>query len=329
MLNRRLFSLTLASSTAHFCSGASYAQTAHSMEQARLLVGFPPGGATDVMARLLADGLRGSYARSVIVENKPGAAGRVAPAELKRAPADGSVLLMQPEGILTMVEYIDPKSVSFKIEDFEPIAPVGVVHHAFAVGPAVPESVRTMRDFLAWAQANPGKGNFGTPGQNSAPDLLMRCAGAAFTNVLTSTPYRGSAPALQDLLGGQISGCCTAIGDCLPHLASGRLRLLGSSGPRRSTFVPELATFAEQGFEQLTLAEYFGVWATAGMARSARDRAAAAISAFVKQPRAIEGLAKIGVEPAQISPDEFGQAIRASHADWGKRLRAIGFKPES
>jgi tripartite-type tricarboxylate transporter receptor subunit TctC len=190
---------------------------ANELAQARILVGFPPGGGTDVCARLLADGLRGRYAKMVVVDNRPGASGKIAVEEMRRQPGDGSAMVMQPEAVLTMAQHVDPKTTNFRFDDLAPIAAVALTHHAFWVGPTVPASVTSMQDFFAWGRAHPKHANFGTPGNNSCQEFLVRAAGTARTGTLTHAPYRGSAPGVQDLIGGQISAFFSPVGDGLPH----------------------------------------------------------------------------------------------------------------
>jgi tripartite-type tricarboxylate transporter receptor subunit TctC len=301
---------------------------ANELAQARILVGFPPGGGTDVCARLLADGLRGRYAKTVLVDNRPGAGGKIAVDEMRRQGADGSAMVMQPESVLTLSQHVDPKTTHFRFDDLAPVAAVALMHHAFFVGPAVPSSVQTMQDYLAWAQANPGKANFGTPGNNSTQDFLMRSAGADRAGHLTHAPYRGSAPGVQDLLGGQISAFFSPVGDGLPHQASGRMRALGTSGDKRSRFTPQVPTFAEQGLPKLTLTEYYGVWMSSAVPEPVRARAAHEVGAFVARPENVEAFAKFGIEPAPLSLPAFAAAMRSSHQAWGERLASIGYRPQ-
>lgn len=327
-ISRRSFMLTGTSLAAltHFPGASGEVRL---LEQARILVGFPPGGGTDAAARRVAEALRGVYAKVVVVDNKPGAAGRIAIDEMRRSPLDGSVMVVQPEAVLTQQPLVDPKNTNYKMDDLVAVAAVGSIQHAFAVGPAVPASVRTMKDFFEWVRLNPSKANFGTPGTHSAQDLLMRLAGPDVTGPLTHAPYRGSAPGVQDLIAGQISGFFSPVGDSLPYLGSGRMRLLGTSGDVRSKFAPDVSTFTEQGLPGMTLVEYFGVWAARGVPEAARAHAASAIREAMAQPANVEALARLGIEASSLSQPEFAAAIRTSHAAWSQRLQKMGFKPDN
>ena len=299
------------------------------LEQVRVLVGFPSGGGTDSAARRVAEGIRGVYGKTLVVENKPGASGRLVVDEMRRGPADGSIMVVQPEAVITQQPHVDPKNTHYSIDDVAAIGGIGQIQHAFAVGPAVPDSVRSMKDFFAWARANQGKANFGTPGANSAQDFLMRPVLQELNLQLTHAPYRGSAPGVQDLIGGQISAFFSPVGDSLPHQGTGRMRLLGTSGERRAKFAPDVQTFAEQGFPAMTLAEWYGVWMSKGTPDATRAAAASAISSAVMQPACVEALGKFGIEATPIGQQEFAAAVRASYAAWAERLRKIGFQPET
>jgi tripartite-type tricarboxylate transporter receptor subunit TctC len=181
-------------------------------ELARIISGFPPGGTIDVLARRVADKLRGNYAANVLVENRPGAAGQIGILALKDSPADGSTMLLTPSSMLSIYPYTYPK-LQYTLQDVAPVSQGAYVNHGLAVGPAVPASVKTLKDFLAWARANVDKANFGSPGAGSMPHLigvlLTKFSGVELRHV----PYRGTVPGVQDLVGGQISSFCGPIGD--------------------------------------------------------------------------------------------------------------------
>jgi tripartite-type tricarboxylate transporter receptor subunit TctC len=147
------------------------AAAAGALETCRIISGFPPGGTIDVLARRVAEKLRGNYASSVVVENKPGAAGQIGVLTLKDAPADGSALLLTPSSMLSIYPYTYPK-LQYRLDDVAPVSLGAYIHHGLAIGPAVPPNVRTLKDFLAWTRANPDKANFGSPGAGSMPHMI-------------------------------------------------------------------------------------------------------------------------------------------------------------
>ena len=171
-MNRRDFCGTAAALSVYF----SLPRVAHAqgqIEQLRIFVGFPAGGANDAIARHIAEGVRPSYARAAIVDNRPGLASRFALAAMKRYPSDGSSMVVMPETIVTLIPHVDPSPSTPTLADLVPVTPCAILRQGFAVGPMVPASVKTMRDFLAWAKANPTLANYGTPGPNSPQRFLM------------------------------------------------------------------------------------------------------------------------------------------------------------
>lgn len=301
-----------------------------SLDTARILCGFPAGGTTDAAARRLAESLRGQgYARQVIVENKPGAGGRIAFDEMRRGPTDGSLLILQPETVVTLQPHVDPKNTTFKFEDGIPAAGCGVINYGFAVGPMVPESVASLKDFLEWAKANPAKASFGSPGAGSPHEFSVKLLSKETGVPLTHVPYRGSAPGVQDLIGGQIASMYSPVGDALPHRASGRMRLLATSGAKRSRFAADVPTFSELGHKYMEMSEWYGLWLPKGASDAVVNRLHAGIKTAIAQPETVEVMNKLAIEADASTPAEFGKAIRDSNAAWPERVRKTGFKPEA
>lgn len=327
MTTRRQFALQLGSLTTISAFGLP-AAWAQQPDLARLMVGFPPGGSTDNVARRLAEKLRGRYAANVIVENKPGAGAQIAVTALKDAAPDGATLLLSPPAPFTIYPYTYRK-LPYAIDDVQPVAMVCTFPFALAVGPMVPETVRNLADFLAWAQRNPDKANFGSPASGSTPHLVGSLLGKISRVPLTHVAYRGDAPGLQDLLGGQIAAYSTVLGSYLPHIKSGRLRLLAVTGTERSTFAPDLPTYREQGFEGLQMTEWFGVFAPARTPSAAVQRAAEAVRAAVAQPDFVQGLAELGMTARSSTTQELADRIKAENEQWRGRVKEIGFTAES
>jgi len=299
-----------------------------SLDLARILCGFPPGGTSDAMSRRVADKLRGNYAGNVIVENKPGAGGQIAITQLKDSAADGSVMLLTPSSMLSIYPYVY-KSLPYKpLEDVQPVSLACYFNHAFGVGPAVPESVKTIKDFLAWSKANPEKANYGSPGAGSMPHLIVALLNKLTGNDLKHIPYRGSAPGIQDLLGGQISAMSSPVGDYLPYIKSGKLRLLAISGQNRSPFVPEVATYRQQGFP-ITVREWYGVFLPGRAKPDVVRRAAAYLQPALGQSDVVTSMAQFGMEVQSSSPQALGDLLRADAEEWRRLIKQIGFTPES
>lgn len=301
---------------------------AQSIDTARILTGFPAGGTVDAVARRVADKLRGRYAKVVLVENKPGAGGRLAVDELKRSPADGTSLLITPAAMITLYPHLYSK-LSYGREDVTPVCGATSVVFGLGVGPAVPEGVKTLKDFLAWAKANPAKAAYGSPGAGSPPHylgaLLEKESGVALNHV----PYRGTVPGIQDLLGGQVASFSGPIGDYLPHVKTGRLRVLATSGPKRTRFLPDVPTFTELGLQALEQVEWYGFFLPGKAAPDVVQRAAAAIRGAMSEPEMAEGLAQYGLDVAVTSPAELARAVKDEHAAWAPIVKRVGFTPES
>ena len=305
-----------------------FATRAQTLDAARILIGFPAGGTLDAVARRVADKLRGGYAKVVLVENKPGAGGRLAVDELRRSANDGTSLLITPAAMITLYPHLYAK-LSYGLDDVTAVAGATTVVFGLAIGPGVPDSVKTLKDFLAWAKATPAKAAYGSPGAGSPPHyvgaLLEKESGVALNHV----PYRGTVPGVQDLLGGQVASFSGPIGDYLPHVKTGRLRVLATSGPKRSRFLSDVPTFTEQGFKALEQVEWYGFFLPGKAAPELVQHAAAAIRAAMGAPEMAEALAPYGLDVAVTSSAELARAVQHEHAAWGPVVKRVGFTPES
>lgn len=327
-MNRRDFCGTAAALSVYF----SLPRVAHAqgqIEQLRIFVGFPAGGTNDAIARHLAEGMRPSYARATIVENKPGLASRFALNAMKRYPSDGSSMVVMPETVVTLIPHVDPSPSTPTLADVVPVTPCAVLRQGFAVGPVVPASVKTMRDFLAWAKANPTLANYGTPGPNSPQRFLMQELLREAGITLNHIPYKGSMPGIVDLLGGQIATFVSPIGDSMSHIKEGRLRLLGVASRNRSKLLPGVSTLAEQGFTDKIADDFSAVVMAKGTPPEIVEAAAKAITQVLTQQTVVQALASLGLEPHTSTPVEYAQLLRENHKLWGERVKASGFKPEA
>ena len=318
---------TLAGAAALAATGWPLWAAAQGTETARVLCGFPPGGTTDAVSRRVADKLRGVLAPTVLVENKPGAAGRLAVEELKRSAPDGSTLLLTPASMVTLYPHIYTK-LAYGMGDVTPVCTAGVIEFGFGVGHMVPETVRNLKDFLAWAKANPAQANFASPGAGSPPHFLGALLSKEAGVELRHVPYRGSAPGLQDLLGGQVASMSSPVGDYLQYIKAGKLRLLATSGAKRSRFAPDVATYVEQGFKPLEMREWYGFFLPAKASADLVQRAATAIRAAVAMPDVVEGFAALGVEASANTPAELAAAVKSENTAWGPIVKRVGFTPE-
>jgi tripartite-type tricarboxylate transporter receptor subunit TctC len=330
MTTRRQFARDLGGLSAAMLGIGAFSSSAHAQalpELARVIVGFPPGGSTDNVARRLTEKLRGQYASTVTVDNKPGAGMQIAVTALKDAQPDGTVLLLSPPSPFSIYPHTYRK-LPYAIDDVQAVAMVCTFPFALAVGPAVPDSVRTLAEFVSWLKVNPRKGNFGSPASGSTPHLVGSLFGQLAGVELTHVGYRGDGPGLQDLMGGQIAAYSTVLGSFLPHLQSGRLRLLAVSGTERSSFAPQLPTYREQGYE-LAMTEWFGVFAPAKTPGPIIERAADAVQKAVAQADFLRGLAEFGMTAQSSTPRQMAERVRSEAELWRGYVKRIGFSADS
>jgi tripartite-type tricarboxylate transporter receptor subunit TctC len=328
MLNRRFLtvaSLALAASTT--LAPLAQAQTVID-KPVRIVVGFPPGGAADTVARQLAQQLTGSYAPAVIVENKPGAAGRIAAQAVKTGQADGSEMLVTPASILTIYPHVYKRLGYDTLADFTPVSSAATVTFAFSVSSAVPATVKTVADYIAWVKAHPNEGNYGSPAAGATPHfvgvMLSRAAGVPLNHV----PYKGGAPLVSDLLGGQVQAGVNVLPEVLPHANSGKLRILAVSGAKRSPFLPKVPTFAESGFKDVAADEYFAVFVPSKTPADVVAKLNAAINKGLKAKALVDGLEKLSFEVEGQSQAEFTRIVKSELNKWGPVVKASGFTPD-
>ena len=257
--DRRRFLLGSATGIASYTLGLSPTLSQPSHSTARILVGFPPGGPSDVIARLLAEQMK-AYASTTIVENRPGAGGRVVMDVLKNSAADGSVMVLTPAVAVALYPHVY-KSLSYNPQqDFAPVTTTSTTAMLIAIGPLVPSTVKTLADFIAWCRSNPNQSSYGSPGAGSPLHFLGVMLSRAANFEYLHVPFQGTAPSIQSLLGGQIASCISPIGSFVPHVRAGTLRALATTGAQRSALLPDVPTVAEAGYPALEFAEWFGIF---------------------------------------------------------------------
>ena len=295
---------------------------------ARMVVGFPAGGTTDVLARVCAEKLRGTYAPQVLVDNKPGAAGRLALINAGANEADGSVSFMAPCSLMFIYPHVYKKLGYDPQRDFAPISTIAHGDFALSVGPMVPESVKTLPELVAWFKANPKNAFFASPAAGATPHFVGVMFAKAAGIELTHASYRGDAPGIQDLIGGQVAASVNNIGVVLPHLKSGRVRVIATSGGKRSRFTPNVPTFVEAGFKDVQAQEWFGLFAPAKTPQAVVDAYAKAIEDVVKMPDVAQKFAEFSFEPAAVKTGDFAALLKSEHNRWSGVVKASGFQLE-
>ena len=322
MMKRRVFNWMAA--TMALAAALPMGALAQDKPPVKLLVGFAPGGSVDIVARLLAERLRPVLDQQVIVENKPGAGGRVVLGEVKRAPADGNTLVISPSGALVIAPWLynlnyDP------VKDFTPIARVVTFDFAVTAGPAAPAG--DIRAVLNWLKANPSRANYGTPGAGTVPHfagvLLSQASGVPLTHVA----YKGGAPAVSDLLGGQIPVMVDTVSETIEHHRAGRLRILAVTGNARSPVLPDVPTLKEVGIDA-TAEAFIGLFAPAGLPADKVKRLSDAMAEVLKAPDLQARFREIGLNTNYAGPQQLGETQAAELRRWERPIKASGYKAE-
>jgi tripartite-type tricarboxylate transporter receptor subunit TctC len=300
------------------------AQTIHNA--ARMLVGFGAGGAIDVIARTLVDGMK-DYAPSFIVDNRPGAGGRLALGTLKAGPADGSAMVLTPASMMTVFPHVYKTLGYDPFRDFIPVTTVCSFPFLLTVGPMVPADVGTLADFVKWCATHPKQATYGTAAAGSMLHFtgvtLAKAGGFEFVHL----PYGGPG-GIQDLIGGRIAATIYPIGTALPHVQSGSIRALATTGRQRSPLLSNVQTAREAGYAALEAEEWFGVFAPANTPRGTIDRLNGTIRAVMNTDRFKASLTKLSVDVVGVTPAEFARLLKSDFDRWEPIVRASGFSPE-
>lgn len=293
----------------------------------RIVVGYPPGGTLDQTARRLAEAWKAQN-RSYVVDNRPGAAGRIANGQLKRERADGSVVLCTHTSAMTIYPHVYAKLSYDPSKDLRPVALLASATCVLAISSALPSEIRTLADYVRWLKANDTGRSYASPAAGSLAQFLGYRFSQAAGVPLTHVAYRGSAPAMQDLLGGQVPAYLGFVGDFLQYLGSGKVRLLAATGERRSRFLKDVPTFAEQGFGTVAGLESYGVFAPASTPEATVAALATATQAASRDKTLAAGLEQIGLEATYLGSAEYAQLIIAERERWRPVVEASGFKAD-
>jgi tripartite-type tricarboxylate transporter receptor subunit TctC len=319
-MTRRKF--LLASAAALAARGAA-AQTVGST--LRIVVPFPAGGGTDLLARIIAEKLRGNYAPAVLVENRVGASGRTGVEAVKNAPADGTTLLFTPDFLMTVYPHSFKKLSYDPLRDFVPIALVARSALGVAAGPALPAEVNSVQGYVAWAKANPKNAFFADTSPGGTPHFVGVMLSQAAGVKLTPVHYKGGAPALQDLVGGQVPVSINPLSELLPQLKTGKLRMLAVTSPQRSRFLPDVPTMAESGFPSIAFSSWLGFFAPARTPADTVKRLANGVADASAWGDAQQSILKFAMEPVAMTPVGFAAQLKADLERWGPIVKASGF----
>ncbi len=305
----------------------AWAQAA-ALESTKVIVGFAAGGTSDTVSRRVAEKLYPGFAKSAVVENRTGAGGQIAVQAVKTAPADGSAMLLTPMSMLGIYPHTYKKLPYDPIADLTPVSAAAQFDYGFCVGPMVPASVKTVNEFLDWCRANPTQANFGSPAAGSSPHFVGSLLGREAKIDLRHVAFRGTQPAVLDLIGGQIAAVSGPSGDFAPHLAGGKVRMIATSGPRRGRFTPNVPTLVEQGFKDMVFTEWFGFFLPAKASPDVVARLNTSIRSALSAQDVIDGLATLYLEPLPTSAAQLAGMLKDDTARWGPLVKAVGFTPE-
>ena len=290
----------------------------------RLLVGFPPGGGTDAIARLLADKLKDRLGAPVVVENRPGAGGQIAARALKAAPADGTTLFLTHDHTLSILPLVVKNPGFDPVSDFVPVAGFATFVNAFAVSGGTP--ARSFNEYVQWLQATRGgQGAVGVPAPASTPEFLVKLLGRKYRLDLVAAPYRGSAPMIGDMLGNQIAAGVGSVQDFIEHHRGGKLRVVGVLGTQRQAALPDVPTFDELGLKGFEDLPYYGIYAPAGTPGAFIAQFSAALAQVLAQPAVHEQLTTLGLTVGHMAPGQLAARQKAYTAAWARIIRNSGF----
>lgn len=291
----------------------------------KFLVGFPAGASLDAMTRMVAEKMQASLGQSVIVENRPGAAGQIVMTTLKGSPADGSVLVMTP--LVTVVTAPHIQQLPYDpFKDFAPVAHAADFLFAFAVGPATP--AKDLKGYAALVKQDAKYGNYASAATGSLPHFFSLLFAEKAGLKMTHIGYKGTAQAMTDLLGGQIAAFMGTVSDVAPQHKAGKILAVATSGAARSKHLPDIPTFKELGYG-IEGGGWYAAYAPAGTPAPVIDRLSKAIIAALKEPDVRQRLDNYGMEPTGLPPAELARIHKRDYDLWGPVIKASGFKPGS
>ena len=261
----------------------------------------------------------------MIVDNRAGAGGRLGSENVKASSPDGSSMLLTPASVQVIFPHVFKKLAYDPIKDFEPVTTVCSTAFTLAMGPMVPAGVKTVKDFIAWARANPQLAFYGTSDAGSMQHFGGVMINKALGIELGHVPFRGAAPATQDLVAGQIATNFAVILNVLPMIKAGQVRALATTGAKRSSSLPDTPTFAELGYSDVVVEEWFGVFMSANTPRAIVDKGNEAIRAALQTSDVRAAMQTMALENVSQSPDEFGKLVAADLAKWKDVVAATGF----
>ena len=293
----------------------------------RLLVGFPAGGGTDVIARTLAEKLKDQLGVNVVVDNRAGAGGQIAAQVLKTAPADGTTFFLTHDHTVSILPLVVKNPGFEPAKDFVAVAGFATFVNALAVSGGTP--AKSMTEYVAWVRnTQGGKGNVGVPAPASVPEFLVKLIGEKYKIDLQAAPYRGSAPMMADMLGNQIGAGVGSVPDFIENHKAGKIRVVAVLGSARQAALPDVPTFAELGLAGFEDVPYYGIFAPSGTPKATIDRFAEAVSKVIAMPDVQSRLTAMGLSVAYMPPQQLASREQAYAQTWARIIKASGFQAQ-
>ena len=292
----------------------------------RFVVPYAPGGNTDILSRLLGQKLGDAWGQQFIIDNRPGAAGTLGAELVVQAPADGYTIIMGSFGNIIVANSLYKRLRYEPLRDFAPVALVSLPPGVLVEHPAVP--AQNVRELIAYAKANRGKLNYGSPGSGAWNHLFFELFNANAGVVITHVPYKGIAPAITDLLGNHVQLAMSAFPPAMPHMKSGKLRVLAVTSAARSGLLPDVPTISESGLPGYEAAGWFGVLVPAGTPKPVVAKLNAGINRVLETAEVKASLAADGAEAAGGTPEQMAQSMREGIAKWGKVVRSLNLSAD-
>ena len=292
----------------------------------RIIVAFPPGGGTDIVARVVGQKLGEGWNQAVVVENRAGASGTIGTESAARAEPDGHTLFMATMGNMTANQHLYPKMAVDPLRAFAPITKVVDVHFVFLANPAL--AANSVGELIELAKRRPGDIAYSSSGPGGAPHLAMELFKRQANVDLIHIPYKGSSPSISDLIGGRVMLSMDSLVQSFPHLKARRLKALAVLGPRRAALLPEVPTIAESGLPGYALTNWFGLLAPAATPKETVLKIHADVIRVLRDPEAKKRITDLGADVVGNSPEEFGAAMRAESAQWAEIIKAANIHAE-
>lgn len=289
----------------------------------RILVGFPPGGSTDIVARIFSEKLRELLGRPIVIENRPGNGGQVAAVQLKNAAPDGTTVMLTIDHTHVTIPLTFKEPGYDPLKDFTPI--VGVAQYYNALAASAKTDIKSLKDIGAWMKANPGQHNFGIPAAGSIPQFAGLLVGQALKVEMLPIPYKGGAPLVQDLIGGQVPIGIGSLTELIEHHRAGRLRVLAVSGSQRAKAAPEIPTFQELGIKGVDKNPWLAFFGPAGLPPAFVINFNAAVRNAMDTPEAKERFVTLGIEAAPTQPEGLRVWVDDAVKHWGPVIKASGY----